>query len=80
MLFMRYGQLMVNGALVPSPSSFVLPDSVTDAPQAIFTWQHRIEIRGTPMLVCYSSDPEQGVDYVRAITAIRRRRLGTWIH
>ena len=130
-LLMRHGQLMVNGVVVPSPSSFVLPDSVADEPQAIFAWQHRIEIRGsrfgppisapsvhewgplvvpagtffmmgdnrddsvdsryygpvpranlrgTPMFVYYSYDPEQGVDYFRAVTAIRWRRLGTWIH
>jgi signal peptidase I len=129
-LLMRHGQLTVNGAVVPSPNSFVLPDAVADQPQAIFTWQHQIEIhgsrfgppvaapsahewgplvvpagtffmmgdnrdnsvdsryygpvpranlRGTPMFVYYSYDPEQGVDYARAVTAIRWRRLGAWI-
>jgi signal peptidase I len=127
---MRHGQLTVNGGIVPSPNSFVLPDTVADQPQAIFTWQHTIEIRGsrfgppvsdpsvnewgpvvvppgtffmmgdnrddsvdsryygpvprgnfrgTPMFVYYSYDPEQSVDYFRAVTAIRWRRLGTWI-
>jgi signal peptidase I len=130
-LLMRHGQLMVNGAIVPSPSSFVLPDDVADQPQAIFAWQRQIELagsrfgppitapslhewgpvvlppgtffmmgdnrddsvdsryygpvpranlRGTPMFVYYSYDPEQGLDYFRAVTAIRWRRLGTWIH
>jgi signal peptidase I len=46
-LLMRHGQLTVNGVAVPSPSSFVLPDTVADEPQAIFTWQHQIEIRGS---------------------------------
>jgi signal peptidase I len=129
-LLMRRGQLTVNGTLVPSPNSFVLPDAVADQPQAIFAWQHQIEIRGsrfgppvagpslhewgplvvptgtyfmmgdnrdnsvdsryygpvprpnlrgTPMFVYYSYDPELGVDYVRAVTAIRWRRLGDWI-
>jgi hypothetical protein len=44
---MRHGQLTVNGTVVPSPNSFVLSDSVADEPQAIFDWQHRIEIRGS---------------------------------
>src|SRR5213595_2432804 len=43
-LFMRHGQLTVNGAVIRSPNSFVLPDSIADEPQPIFTWQHQIEI------------------------------------
>jgi signal peptidase I len=129
-LLMRHGQLTVNGVDVPSPSSFVLPDTIADQPQAIFAWQHHIEIsgsrfgppvpapsvhewgplvvptgtffmmgdnrddsvdsryygpvpranlRGTPMFVYYSYDPERGVDYFRAVTAIRWSRLGAWI-
>jgi len=129
-LLMRHGQLSVNGTLVPSPSAFLLPDSVGDQPQAIFAWQHHIETRdsrfgppvpspslhewgplvvptgtmfmmgdnrdnsidsryygpvpranllGRPMFVYYSYDRERGFDYIRAVTAIRWRRLGTWI-
>lgn len=44
-LLMRHGQLSVNGAAVSSPNPFVLTDSVADVPQAIFAWQHQIEIR-----------------------------------
>jgi signal peptidase I len=130
-LLMRHGQLTVNGIVVPSPNSFVLPDSVSDEPQAIFRWQRQIEVhnsrfgspvtapslhewgplvvptgtffmmgdnrddsvdsryygpvpranlRGTPMFVYYSYDPERGADYLRAVTAIRWCRLGVWIH
>ncbi len=46
-LLMRHGQLSVNGTAVPSPNAFVLPDAAADEPQAIFAWQHRIEIRGS---------------------------------
>jgi signal peptidase I len=130
-LLMRHGQLAVNGRVVRSPNAFGLPDAAADQPQAIFAWQHEIEIRGsrfgppvatpslhewgplvvpngtffmmgdnrddsvdsryygplpranlrgTPMFVYYSYDPECGVDYLCAVTAIRWRRLGTWIH
>jgi signal peptidase I len=46
-LVMRHGQLMVNGHAVASPNSFVLPDSLADQPQAVFSWQHQIEIPGS---------------------------------
>lgn len=39
----------------------------------------RENLRGTPMFIYYSYDPERGVDYVRAVTAIRWSRIGHWI-
>lgn len=39
----------------------------------------RANLRGTPMFVYYSYDPEAGLDWFRAATEIRWRRLGTWI-
>ena len=130
-LLMRHGQLFVNGALAARRNdAFLLPDSVADAPMALFAWQHSLEvrdtrfgtpliapsthewgplivpagtyfmigdnrdnsvdsryygpvsrdrIRGTPMFVYYSYDPDEGIDFIRAVTAIRWRRVGRWI-
>jgi signal peptidase I len=39
----------------------------------------RGNLRGTPTFVYYSYDPIDGLDYFRALTEIRWRRLGTWI-
>lgn len=39
----------------------------------------RENLRGRPMFVYYSYSPEEGVEYLRALTAIRWSRLGTWI-
>jgi signal peptidase I len=130
-LFMRHGELFVNGVHEARRNDeSVMPDSVADQPQTLFSWQHGVEvrdsrfgspevapslhewgplivpaetffmmgdnrdnsvdsryygpvpranIRGTPMFVYYSYDTEEGLDYFRAITEIRWRRLGTWI-
>lgn len=40
----------------------------------------RVNVRGAPMFVYYSYNTERGVDYFRAITAIRWRRIGIWIY
>jgi len=39
----------------------------------------RANLIGTPMFVYYSYDPIEGLDWFRAVTEIRWRRLGTWI-
>ncbi len=130
-LSMRHGELHVNGETAKSYNhDYVLPDTIADAPNTLFEWQHRFELRGTrfgdppqnpslhewgpiavppgmlfmlgdnrdnsvdsryygpvprenlrgtPMFVYYSYDPERGLDYFRAATEIRWRRIGTWI-
>ena len=39
----------------------------------------RANLQGTPTFIYYSYDPERGIEFARAITAIRWRRLGHWI-
>lgn len=44
-LFMRHGDLYVNGVLVPARNTeTVLPESDAEQPQPLFEWQHSIEI------------------------------------
>jgi signal peptidase I len=40
----------------------------------------RENLRGRPLFVYYSYDPEAGLPYFRAVTEIRWSRLGHWIH
>lgn len=39
----------------------------------------RVNVRGQPLFIYYSYDADQGLDYFRAITEIRWRRLGHWV-
>jgi signal peptidase I len=47
-LMMRHGRLTVNGSYVPVRNTeFSVPDSIADQPQALFSWEHRIEVRAS---------------------------------
>ena len=73
---MHDGRLIV----VPPESYFMMGDNRDNSIDS--RWYGpvpRANLRGTPTFVYYSYDAQKGLDYVRAVTAIRWRRLGTWI-
>ena len=130
-LYMRDGQLFVNGAAqAATAAADATPSSSPNEPVPLFGWQHQVEahgsrfgeppehptlhnwgpivvpaarfvmlgdnrdnsvdsrfyglvprenLRGTPMFVYYSYDTEEGLDWFRAITEIRWKRIGHWI-
>jgi signal peptidase I len=39
----------------------------------------RVNVRGQPLFIYYSYDTDAGLDYFRAITEIRWKRLGHWV-
>jgi signal peptidase I len=66
--------------VVPAGTFFMMGDNRDDSVDSrYYGVVPRANFRGTPAFVYYSYGPEEGLPYVRALTEIRWRRLGTWI-
>jgi signal peptidase I len=66
--------------VVPARSYFMMGDNRYNSKDSRY-WGFvpRANLRGRPMFVYYSYDPDAGLDYFRAFTEIRWRRIGHWI-